>query len=242
MADSETDDAEVERLVEFLEEIGEKLESDPEAAIQMTEQADPELAAHPEVRLVRAIAIGVARGDEEALPELQKIIEEYPDFSDAHAEIAAAYESKGDRKRMIEHLLEVRRLDSEQDKLLGFDPSEYEPLIVDTARRTIGELPPQFRKLIENVPILLEDRPSVDLVQEGFDPRALGLFDGANHEHHSDAKVVDAPTRIVLYTANLTASCEDTDELAEQVEITVLHEIGHYFGLEEHDMERLGLA
>jgi predicted Zn-dependent protease with MMP-like domain len=241
MAESETDDAEVERLVELLEEIGEKLDSDPEAAIAMAEKADPALIAHPEVRLVRAIAIGVARGDEEALPELEKIVKEYPDFSDAHAEIAAAYESKGDRALMIEHLLEVRRLDAEQDKLLGFDPSEYESLIVDTARRAIGELPPQFRKLIENVPILLEDRPSVDLVRDGFDPRALGLFDGANHEHHSDAKVVDAPTRIVLYTANLTASCEDTDELAEQVEITVLHEIGHYFGLEEHDMERLGL-
>jgi predicted Zn-dependent protease with MMP-like domain len=49
------------------------------------------------------------------------------------------------------------------------------------------------------------------------------------------------PTRIVLYTANLTASCQDQDELEREVEITVLHEVGHYFGLDEDDMERLGL-
>mgnify|MGYP005813335487 CR=1 FL=1 len=49
-----------------------------------------------------------------------------------------------------------------------------------------------------------------------------------------------APTRIVLFTSNLLASFAD-DDLEEQVEITVLHEVGHYFGLDENDMVRLGL-
>lgn len=241
MAENGMDEAGADRLVEFLDELGEKVDSDPEAAIQLAESADPGLAAHPEVRLLRAIAIGAARGEDAELPVLKGLIEDYPDFADAHAELANVYELKGDRKRTIEHLLEVRRLDEEQDRLVGFDPSEYEEFIVETAKRTIMSLPPGFKKLIENVPILLEDRPSEDLVRDGFDPRALGLFDGANHEHHSGAKIVDAPTRIVLYTANLTASCENEEELAEEVEITVLHELGHYFGLEEEDMERLGL-
>jgi predicted Zn-dependent protease with MMP-like domain len=52
---------------------------------------------------------------------------------------------------------------------------------------------------------------------------------------------IPAPTRIVLYACNLLAEFPDPVDLQEQVEITVLHEVGHYFGLDEDDMERLGL-
>jgi len=46
----------------------------------------------------------------------------------------------------------------------------------------------------------------------------------------------------VIYKKNLERVCRDRDELVEQIQITVRHEIGHYLGLDENDMERLGLA
>ena len=51
-----------------------------------------------------------------------------------------------------------------------------------------------------------------------------------------------APTRIVLFYSNLLASFPDRERLADEIEITLLHEIGHYFGLDEHEVEDLGLA
>ena len=56
-----------------------------------------------------------------------------------------------------------------------------------------------------------------------------------------ESVVVEAPSRIVIFSSNLLVDFPDPEELAVQVEITVLHEVGHYFGLDEDDMERLGL-
>ena len=52
----------------------------------------------------------------------------------------------------------------------------------------------------------------------------------------------DRPTRIDLFTANLLASFPDSQRLDEEIEITLLHEIGHYFGLDEDEVEALGLG
>jgi predicted Zn-dependent protease with MMP-like domain len=83
----------------------------------------------------------------------------------------------------------------------------------------------------------------MDLVREGFDPRNVGLFEGPMHKHESGDST-GLPPRIVLYAANLTASLESDDPAAleREVEITVLHEIGHYFGLDEDRLEELGLG
>jgi predicted Zn-dependent protease with MMP-like domain len=94
-----------------------------------------------------------------------------------------------------------------------------------------------FARRLEHVPVILEDRPSGSLVAEGFDPRAFGLFEGPTDGVRDEP----APTRIVLYAANLLAEFPDEPELSEQIEVTVLHEVGHFFGLEEEELERLGL-
>jgi predicted Zn-dependent protease with MMP-like domain len=88
---------------------------------------------------------------------------------------------------------------------------------------------------------VLEARPAEALVREGFDPRALGLFEGQGDLGQHSGATHDAPTRIVLFYANLLASFPDEDALREEIEVTILHEIGHFFGLDEDDMERLGL-
>jgi predicted Zn-dependent protease with MMP-like domain len=110
------------------------------------------------------------------------------------------------------------------------------------ARLAVGaldELPEDDKKRLENVPILIDEMPSEDLIAEGIDPRSLGLFQGtAMPDAGGSAPSV---TNILLFKTNLERAAEDLDHLAEEVRITVLHETAHYFGLDEEDLVQLGL-
>ena len=79
------------------------------------------------------------------------------------------------------------------------------------------------------------------IIEEGFDPRALGLFEGPDDFGQRSVHAPPTPSRIVLFYMNLEASFPERDALAEEIEVTILHELGHYFGLDEDDVERLGL-
>ena len=71
--------------------------------------------------------------------------------------------------------------------------------------------------------------------------RALGLFEGPTHGETQAVDAAPIPTRIVVFADNLALDFPDPEDFADQVKITVLHELGHYFGLDEDDMVRLGL-
>ena len=91
--------------------------------------------------------------------------------------------------------------------------------------------------------VLVEDFPTVELVRdERLSPQTLGLFMGVPR---TEALLTDQPLdldRILLYKRNLEKICRDEEELIDQIQITVRHEVGHYLGLDEDDLERLGLA
>lgn len=164
-----------------------------------------------------------------------------PDDPDLRYALALSCEQAGDLEGMMRQFLQVRMLDAQLDRLAAIGDPEVlassMSIIEQVAEQVLAELPEPFNSKLAHVPVVLEPRPSVALVRDGFDPRAFGLFEGASQ---LDAEI-EAPTRIVLYTANLMAEFTDASELEEQVEITILHEVGHFFGLEEEDMERLGL-
>jgi len=212
-------------------------DGDVEGARAALEEAE-ELAGEedPDVRYGRAL-IAQETGDLDlAVSELKLVLEADPDFADAHYALGAVLEELGDEAGAVHHFLRTRALDAKQDKERSPGDQATVDQIERVARETIESLPEEFGSRLTGVPVLLEQRPSRTLVEAGFDPRALGLIEGP--EHGDDD--TPAPTRIVLYTANLIGSFEP-DELAEQVETTVLHEVGHYFGLDEEDMLRLGL-
>jgi predicted Zn-dependent protease with MMP-like domain len=170
------------------------------------------------------------------------LVKDVPDYADARHLLGSAYEELGDERNKVEQFLEVLRLDEGLDEALeDEDAAELENLIVEAAEQTISGLSEPFRERLESVPILVEPRPSEDLVREGFDPRAFGLFEGPTHVEHQNGEASEVPTRIVLYASNLLAESLDEDQLREEVETTVLHEVGHYFGLDEDDLARLGL-
>lgn len=173
----------------------------------------------------------------EAEEQLRRAVEADPDFSDARYALGSLYDLEGNFEGMRTQLLEVLRLDA-----LQAEPVDRETLdeIEAIARECLAVLPEEFRARLENVPVVLEERPHEALVADGFDPRALGLFEGLEDSRQHD--LPSAPTRIVLYYSNLVAAFPDPDDLAEEIEVTLFHEIGHFFGLDEEEVAELGLA
>jgi len=228
------------RVEAFLDEVGELAAEDPEAALKKVEAAPAEIASHPDVRLVRADLVFGVNGPEDAQPLLVELVKSEPKDPDARHMLACIEAELGNEEAAIAHFLEVLELDRALEGDHDVD-KDVEDRIVAAAEAALAKLPDLFRDRLKGVPILVEPRPSRDLVAEGFDPRSLGLFEGPDDAERSGIETTAAPTRIVLYTSNLLADSLDDEELAIEVETTVLHEVGHYFGLDEEDLERVGL-
>ena len=107
----------------------------------------------------------------------------------------------------------------------------------------LSNLPKSIREYIENVPVLVEDWPSRDLIErENVSPQILGLFLGVPRTASGANDQPNDLDRVMIFKRNLEKVCLDREDLIDQIQITVRHEIGHYLGLDEDDMERLGLA
>ena len=91
--------------------------------------------------------------------------------------------------------------------------------------------------------MLIEDFPSEELLgHENVSPQILGIYIGVPRTEAEISAQPDELTRVILFKKNLEKICRDRDDLIEQIQITVRHEIGHHLGLSEEDLERLGLA
>jgi predicted Zn-dependent protease with MMP-like domain/Flp pilus assembly protein TadD len=156
--------------------------------------------------------------------------------ADALYALGRVHDVTGDRAACVAAWQEVRRLD------LAAEPGPLtisEDDVEQIALQTLAELPPKIREQLERVPILIDDAPSEELVADGVDPRLLGLFQGTPMP--DDGALAPTITNILLFRGNLQRACVDADHLAEEIRITVLHETAHYFGLDEEDLEALGL-
>ncbi|HKY31278.1 MAG TPA: metallopeptidase family protein [Candidatus Polarisedimenticolia bacterium] len=107
----------------------------------------------------------------------------------------------------------------------------------------VAALPPDFRSRIEGLPILVEDVPSLELLKtlDRPAPDLLGLFVGTplTLKSHMDLPGTDA---VYLFKRNLERAAADREELVEEIGVTLLHEIGHYLGMEEDDLDEAGFA
>ncbi len=180
---------------------------------------------------------------EDAVKALEQALELDENYGDAHYALAQLHRDMGHEQKAQAHELETLRCDLATERALDPKAVEQEQHFIErVAEKTLSDLPEHLRARLENVPILIDNRPSKDLVTSGFDPRAFGLFEGPEDK---DARGLDAPAlpaRIVLFHASLVDTFPDKSELEEQVRITLLHEIGHYFGLDEDQVAELGLA
>ncbi|MCX4244671.1 metallopeptidase family protein [Paraliomyxa miuraensis] len=171
-------------------------------------------------------------------------IDRAPALADAHHALARLHQDAGEHDLQVHHDLEVSRLDAAAHRRAGLGSRRDLALVERATAQALDRIPEPFQARLRNVPVVLEPRPSIELVREGFDPRALGLFEGPDDlgRLSVEAGPADRPTRIVLFFANLLDAFPDDGELCRQVEITLLHEIGHFFGLDEDEVDALGLG
>ena len=103
----------------------------------------------------------------------------------------------------------------------------------------LDSIPPEFRKRIRNVALLVEDTPpNQPLPQPGQQQRLLlGLFHGVPTTKKSMFDLPMGPDHIVLYQKNIEAVCSSEAEVRDQIRLTVIHELGHYFGMDEEQLK-----
>ena len=90
-------------------------------------------------------------------------------------------------------------------------------------RRALDELPPDLARGLENVAVVIED-------EHPDDPDLLGLFEQEEW----------LPAKVTIYRLPLQESFPEPDELEHEIRVTVLHELAHYFGLDEQRLDELG--
>jgi len=110
-------------------------------------------------------------------------------------------------------------------------------------RQALDDLPGMFRESLRNVAIVVEDRPPDWLLDELDLPPGetlYGFYHGIPLPERSVLDSGNLPDRISVYRGPLMKDFRDPGELARQIRTTLLHEIGHYFGMDEEDLARLG--
>lgn len=107
-------------------------------------------------------------------------------------------------------------------------------------RQAVEGIPPQFKDALENIDIVIEDFPDPDELEEmGIEPPLLGLYQGTPLPERVLGEV-DFPDKISLYRGEFERMGIRGKELVDEIRITVIHEIGHYFGLDDDEMEEMG--
>jgi predicted Zn-dependent protease with MMP-like domain len=105
--------------------------------------------------------------------------------------------------------------------------------------RTLASLPRALRERARALPVTLEPVPNEDLIADGIAADTLGLFTGAEH---AEEEHVPLPPQIILFLENLWDFAGQDDEIyREEIRVTLLHELGHYLGLDEEDLIDRGL-
>ena len=110
-------------------------------------------------------------------------------------------------------------------------------------RQALDDLPGKFRESLRNVAIVVEDRPPGWLLEELDLPPGETLYGFYHGIPLPERSVLDSgtlPDTISVYRLPLMEDFRDPGELARQIRTTLLHEIGHYFGMDEEDLARLG--
>jgi len=112
----------------------------------------------------------------------------------------------------------------------------------DLVDRAIKELPEEFREKLENVAVLVEDYPSDEILGHMDIPPGhtlLGLYEGTPLTDRGALSPLH-PDRIWIFQKPIEQHCRTDDEIREEIKTTIVHEVGHFFGLDDDYLEDLG--
>jgi len=100
-------------------------------------------------------------------------------------------------------------------------------------RAALDSLPPHLAAALENVAVVVRD-------EHPDDPDLLGLYEGTPLPERTSASVGDLPDQITIYRHAICAICRTDREVVDQVRRTVIHEVGHHFGIDDARLRELG--
>ena len=109
----------------------------------------------------------------------------------------------------------------------------------------LAELPPKFLAVLDDVPIDIRPRPTRKQLQSvglADDELLLGLYVGTAMPDRSVDQGVRLPDVIFIFQEDIELVCDSADQLKDEIRTTVLHEIGHHYGLDEDQLEELGFG
>jgi predicted Zn-dependent protease with MMP-like domain len=115
---------------------------------------------------------------------------------------------------------------------------QFERLVVEA----ITLIPRRFREQMKNLALVVEDEPDADLLEEmEIEPpdSLYGLYQGTPLPERSWGFGNELPDRITLFQRPIEEDCEDEDEVRAVIGETLIHEVGHYFGLSEEEIEEI---
>jgi predicted Zn-dependent protease with MMP-like domain len=120
------------------------------------------------------------------------------------------------------------------------DQASFERLV----DRALAAIPSPFREHLSEVAIVLEDEPSEEQLEEnglGPDETLYGLYEGVPRTEWA-ADSAPVPNRISLFRWPLQEDFPDPDDLAEEVRVTVIHELAHHLGIDDERLDELGVG
>ncbi len=114
--------------------------------------------------------------------------------------------------------------------MLNIPGPEFEELVSEA----LDAMPPELMALMTNVALFVEDDPPAD------DPHLLGLYDGIPLTERGEWYTGVLPDRITIYRNPTLRICQTREDVIAEVEITVVHEIAHHFGIDDDRLHELG--
>jgi predicted Zn-dependent protease with MMP-like domain len=112
--------------------------------------------------------------------------------------------------------------------VIEVEPGRFEDMVV----AALDGLPEELGRLMRNVAVTVEHDPGP--------PGLLGLYQGVPLTSRTSQYAGVLPDRITIYRQAICATCRSEQEVADQVRRTVIHEIAHHFGIDDHRLRELG--
>jgi len=122
---------------------------------------------------------------------------------------------------------------------MSADWERLRALALTEVEAALAALPRPLQEQASKLPVTFERRPNRDLVADGIEPDTLGLFVGPEFAQED---AVPMPLQVILFLENIWDLAEGNEDFfCDEVHTTLLHELGHYLGLDEDDLTERGL-
>jgi len=215
---------------------------DARAALARLTEARRALPGDTGVLVERGLAHFELCRFEDAAADLEAALRLDPDDAWAHHAMARVCERLGRPALSQEHFARARSLAPDDfPEPVSMSPEAFERVV----EKALERIPEPVRRYLENVAIAVEDLPAEEELLASdppLSPSILGIFRGAPlPQKESMDPWSHFPSSISLYQRNLETFARDRDELVEEIGITLVHEVGHFLGLDEEELWRRGL-